>query len=232
MSTLQAGPHIHSLVIEYHLTKPHVQIDPFDRPIDIIMPHPTPREQQQKQPASQSDNTPLASLQKQITQRMEMMGSMCIRLKALEARSRPIQPAAQSALPTLSAQQSTQQVTQLATQSDILQEEEQEEELQQANAENTAEKASDNKATISKNTAQFSTIPRHMLSTVPRQITTQQAENDTTIWPAISASLGNITLWYITAMTTQEEDLLRRSQPIGPLQEDIGRCIFGRIETV
>ena len=159
---------------------------------------------------------------------MEMMRSMCIRLEALEARSRPTQPAAQSALPTLSAQQ----VTQLATQSDILQEEEQEKELQQANAENTAEKASDNKATISKNTAQFSTIPRHMLSTVPRQITTQQAENDTTIWPAISASLGNITSWYITAMTTQEEDLLRRSQPIGPLQEDIGRCIFGRIETV
>ena len=90
--------------------------------------------------------------------------------------------------------------------------------LQQANAENTAEntaeKPSGSKAPISK-------IPRHMLSTVPRQITTQQAENDTTIWPAISACLGNITLvWHITAMTTQEEDLLRRSQPIGPLQEE------------
>ena len=57
-----------------------------------------------------------------------------------------------------------------------------------------------------------------MLSTIPRQIATQQAENDTTIWPAISACLGNITLWYITAMSTQEKDLLRRSQPIGPLR--------------
>ena len=182
------------------------------------MPHPTPREQQQEQPASQSDNTPLASLQKQMTQMMEMMRSMCIRLEALEARSRPTQPAAQSALPTLSAQQSTQQVTQLATQSDTLQEEEQEEELQQANAENTAEKASDNKATISKNMAQLSTIPRHMLSTVLCQITTQQAENDTTIWPAISACLDNVILiWYITGMTSQEKDLLRRLQLIGPL---------------
>ncbi|KAF6233515.1 hypothetical protein HO173_008246 [Letharia columbiana] len=89
--------------------------------------------------------------------------------------------------------------------------------LQQAHAENTAEKPSDNKATIIKNTAQLSKIPRHMLSTVPRQITTQQAENDTTIWPAISACLDNITLWYITAMSTQEKDLLRRSQPSGPL---------------
>ncbi|KAF6225902.1 hypothetical protein HO133_009905 [Letharia lupina] len=114
----------------------------------------------------------------------------------------------------------TQSTTQLATQQATQPEHsvEQEEELQQANAENTAEKPSDNKATISKNTAQLSTIPRHMLSTVPRQITTQQAENDTTIWPAISACLGNITLWYITAMSTQEKDLLRRSQPIGPLQ--------------
>ncbi|KAF6236554.1 hypothetical protein HO173_005335 [Letharia columbiana] len=82
----------------------------------------------------------------------------------------------------------------------------QEKSLQQANAENTAEKASDNKATISKNTAQ--------LSKIPRQIATQQAENDTTIWPAISACLGNITLvWHITAMSKQEKDLLRRSQP-------------------
>ena len=123
---------------------------------------------------------------------------------------------------TQPAHQSTQSTTQLATQQATQPEHsvEQEEELQQANAENTAEKPSDNKATISKNTAQLSTIPRHMLSTVPRQITTQQAENDTTIWPAISACLGNTTLWYITAMTTQEEDLLCRSQPIGPLQEE------------
>ncbi|KAF6224686.1 hypothetical protein HO173_012895 [Letharia columbiana] len=40
--------------------------------------------------------------------------------------------------------------------------EEQEEELQQANAENTAEKSSGNKATIVKNTAQLSKIPRHI----------------------------------------------------------------------
>ncbi|KAF6239010.1 hypothetical protein HO173_002882 [Letharia columbiana] len=56
---------------------------------------------------------------------------------------------------------------------------EQEEDLQQANAENTAEKPSGNKATIVKNTAQLSKIPRHMLSTVPHQIITQQAENTT-----------------------------------------------------
>ncbi|KAF6232978.1 hypothetical protein HO173_008734 [Letharia columbiana] len=62
---------------------------------------------------------------------------------------------------------------QLATQSDTLQEEEQEEELQQANAENTAEKPSGNKAPSTKNTAQLSKIPRHMLSTVPHQIITQ-----------------------------------------------------------
>ncbi|KAF6241046.1 hypothetical protein HO173_000840 [Letharia columbiana] len=67
----------------------------------------------------------------------------------------------------------------LATQSDTLQEEEQEEELQQANAENTAEKPSGNKAPSTKNTAQLSKIPRHMLSTVPYQIITQQAENTT-----------------------------------------------------
>ena len=90
----------------------------------------------------------------------------------------------------------------------------QEKSLQQAKAENTTEKSSDNKATIIKNTAQLSKIPRHILSTVPRQIATQQAENDTTIWPAISACLGNITLvWHITAMSKQEKDLLRRSQP-------------------
>ncbi|KAF6229457.1 hypothetical protein HO173_011584 [Letharia columbiana] len=122
------------------------------------------------------------------------------------------------------SQPSTQSATQLATQSDTLQEEEQEEELQQANAENTAEKPSGNKATIVKNTAQLSKIPRHishplkeeqeeelqqanaentaekpsgnkativkntaqlskiprhMLSTVPHQIITQQAENTT-----------------------------------------------------
>ncbi|KAF6235099.1 hypothetical protein HO173_006726 [Letharia columbiana] len=82
----------------------------------------------------------------------------------------------------------------------------QEKSLQQAKAENTAEKPSDNKATVIKNTAQ--------LSTIPRQIATQQAENDSTIWPAISACLGNITLvWHITAMSKQEKDLLRRSQP-------------------
>ncbi|KAF6236547.1 hypothetical protein HO173_005328 [Letharia columbiana] len=83
--------------------------------------------------------------------------------------------------------------------------EEQEEELQQANAENTAEKPSGNKATIVKNTAQ--------LSKIPRQIITQQAENTTATWPVIPTAL----IWYITAITLQEEDLLRRSQSIGPL---------------
>ncbi|KAF6220214.1 hypothetical protein HO133_003345 [Letharia lupina] len=116
-------------------------------------------------------------------------------------------------------QKTRQQYTRRSLQAVTQQEEEP---LQQANAENTAEKSSDNKATISKNTAQLSTIPRHMLSTVPRQITTQQAENDTTIWPGISACLNNITLiWYITGMTSQEEDLLRRSQPIGSLQDGV-----------
>ncbi|KAF6219487.1 hypothetical protein HO133_003954 [Letharia lupina] len=52
--------------------------------------------------------------------------------------------------------------------------------------EDTAEKSSGNKATIVKNTAQ--------LSTIPRQIITQQAENTTATWPIISACLGNITL--------------------------------------
>ncbi|KAF6226637.1 hypothetical protein HO173_012467 [Letharia columbiana] len=148
-----------------------------------------------------------------------------------EARSRPTQPATQptqlapqsptQSVTQLATQPATQPATQSATQPEHSVEQE-EESLQQANAENTAEntaeKASDNKATISKNTAQLSIIPRHILSTVPHQITTQQAENDTTIWPAISACLDNITLWYITAMSTQEKDLLRRSQPIGPLQ--------------
>ncbi|KAF6236110.1 hypothetical protein HO173_005738 [Letharia columbiana] len=55
----------------------------------------------------------------------------------------------------------------------------QEKSIQQANTENTAEKPSGNKAPSTKNTAQLSKIPRHMLSTVPHQIITQQAENTT-----------------------------------------------------
>ncbi|KAF6219485.1 hypothetical protein HO133_003952 [Letharia lupina] len=102
--------------------------------------------------------------------------------------------------------QSTQSATQSATQPDTQQEKKS---LQQANAENTtentaenpAEKSSGSKAPIVKNIAQ--------LSTIPRQIATQQAENTTTIWPIIPTAL----IWYITAMSTQEEDLLRRSQP-------------------
>ncbi|KAF6218607.1 hypothetical protein HO133_005958 [Letharia lupina] len=151
-----------------------------------------------------SHPTPLTSLQEQMTQMMEMIRSM----PAQQSTQSATQPATQQV--TQPPHQSTQSATQLATQSDTLQEEEQEEELQQANAENTAEKPSGNKATIVKNTAHVSTIPR--------QVITQQMENTTTIWPAISACLGNITLWYITAMSTQEKDLLRRSQPIGPLQ--------------
>ncbi|KAF6217787.1 hypothetical protein HO133_006614 [Letharia lupina] len=96
--------------------------------------------------------------------------------------------------------------TQLATQSDTLQEEGT---LQQANAENTAEKPSGSKAPSTKNTG--------LLSTLPCQIATQQAENTTAIWPVIPTAL----IWYIIAMTSQEEDLLRRSQPIGPLQEEV-----------
>ena len=46
--------------------------------------------------------------------------------------------------------------------------------------ENTAEKPSGNKVLSTKNTAQLSKIPRHMLSTVPYQIITQQAKNITT----------------------------------------------------
>ena len=83
---------------------------------------------------------------------------------ALRAIQPVIQPVTQPA--TQPAHQSTQSSTQSATQPEHSVE--QEEELQQVNAENTAEKASDNKATISKNTAQLSTIPRHILSTVPR----------------------------------------------------------------
>ncbi|KAF6217838.1 hypothetical protein HO133_006249 [Letharia lupina] len=55
--------------------------------------------------------------------------------------------------------------------------------------ENTAEKPSGNKATIVKNTTQLSRIPHHMLSTVPYQIITQQAENTTTTWPVIPTTL-------------------------------------------
>ncbi|KAF6241579.1 hypothetical protein HO173_000290 [Letharia columbiana] len=51
----------------------------------------------------------------------------------------------------------------------------QEKSIQQANAENTTEKPSGNKASSTKNTAQLSKIPRHILSTVPHQIITQQA---------------------------------------------------------
>ncbi|KAF6241201.1 hypothetical protein HO173_000995 [Letharia columbiana] len=120
-----------------------------------------------------------------------------------------IQPAIQPA-----TQPATQPVTQPAAQStpQPITQSKQEEEPLQAITENTAEKPSGNKATIVKNMAQ--------LSTIPRQIITQQAENTTTIWPTVSTCLGNITLWYITAMSTQEKDLLRRSQPIGPLQEE------------
>ncbi|KAF6223673.1 hypothetical protein HO133_000516 [Letharia lupina] len=125
--------------------------------------------------------------------------------------------------------------TQSATQPEHSVEQE-EESLQQANAENTAEKPSDNTATIIKNTAQLSKTPRHMLSTIPRQTTTQQ-ENITAIWPIISAAL----LWHtITELSIQEKDLLRRSQPnhygygnwTSAGKGHIGRCIFGRIETV
>ncbi|KAF6239896.1 hypothetical protein HO173_001504 [Letharia columbiana] len=73
----------------------------------------------------------------------------------------------------------------------------QEKSIQQANAENTAEKPSGNKAPSTKNTAQLSKIPRHMLSTVPHQIITQQAENTTTTWPVIPTAL----------ITSQEEEL-------------------------
>ncbi|KAF6219489.1 hypothetical protein HO133_003956 [Letharia lupina] len=145
---------------------------------------------------------------------------------ALQAKQTATQLATQSTTqPSIKhvTQPVTQSTTQLATQSATQPEhsvEQEEESLQQADAENTAEKPSDNKAPSTKNTAQLSKIPRHMLSTIPRQIATQQAENNTTIWPAVSTCLGNITLWYITAMTTQEEDLLCRSQPIGPLQEE------------
>ena len=129
----------------------------------------------------------------------------------------------------------TQPVTQPAhqsTQSATLPEHSVKQEEEQCGTENTAEstaeKASGNKATIIKNTAQ--------LSMIPRQVATQQAENDTAIWPIIPTVL----MWYITAMTTQEKDLLRRSQPnhygysnwTSADKDHIGRCIFGRIETV
>ncbi|KAF6225961.1 hypothetical protein HO173_012628 [Letharia columbiana] len=92
--------------------------------------------------------------------------------------------------------------------SDTLQEEEQEEELQQANAENTAEKPSGNKATIVKNTAQLSKIPRYMLSTIPYQIITQQAENTTVTWPVIPTALRSKRRNY----NRQMRRILRRNQ--------------------
>ncbi|KAF6238646.1 hypothetical protein HO173_003152 [Letharia columbiana] len=55
--------------------------------------------------------------------------------------------------------------------------------------ENTAEKPSGNKAPSTKNTAQLSKIPHHMLSTVLHQIITQQAENTTATWPIIPTAL-------------------------------------------
>ncbi|KAF6218605.1 hypothetical protein HO133_005956 [Letharia lupina] len=120
---------------------------------------------------------------------------------------RSLQPVTQSATQQ-ATQSSTQSATQQATQSDTLQEVE----LQQANAENTAEntaeKSSGSKAFSIKNTAHLSTIPRHS------NHYDIDAENDTAIWPLIPTAL----MWYITAMSTQEKDLLRRSQPIGPLQ--------------
>ncbi|KAF6229220.1 hypothetical protein HO133_007336 [Letharia lupina] len=139
--------------------------------------------------------------------------------------------------------QAVKSVTQPATQPEhsVKQEEEQytaeniaEEPLQQAHTENTAEKPSDNKAIITKNTAQLSKIQRHILSTLPRQIFTQQAENTTATWPVIPATF----LWHtITELSIQEKDLLRRSQPnhydqLGHCRRKIGRFIIGRIETV
>ncbi|KAF6231536.1 hypothetical protein HO173_010288 [Letharia columbiana] len=122
----------------------------------------------------------------------------------------------------------TERPTYLATQPEHSVKQE-EESLQQANAENTAEKSSGSKAPSTKNAG--------LLSTIPRQVINQQMENTTTIWPAISTCLGNIALiWYIIELTTQEKDLLRRSQPnhygqLGLFRTEFGRCIFGRIET-
>ncbi|KAF6224752.1 hypothetical protein HO133_009946 [Letharia lupina] len=177
--------------------------------------------------------TPLASLQEQMTQMMEMIRIMSTRLEALEARSRPTQPATQP------AHQVTQQATPSVAQSDTSQEEDiaeksaetvssssdttdllstishqpdtqQEEDPLQANAESTAEKSSDSKAPSTKNTAQLSKIPRHMPSTIPHQTITQQAENTTAAWPIIPTT----SLWHtITELSIEEKDLLRRSQP-------------------
>ncbi|KAF6232139.1 hypothetical protein HO173_009733 [Letharia columbiana] len=144
------------------------------------------------------------------------------------------QPVTQSA-----TQPATQPVTQSTTQPEHPVEQEEEplqaiaENTAENTAENVAEKPSDSKAPSTKNTAQLSKIPRHLLSTIPRQIATQQAENDTAIWPIIPTTL----LWHtITELSIQEKDLLRRSQPnhYGPLslRRNIGRCILGRIETV
>ncbi|KAF6233911.1 hypothetical protein HO173_007741 [Letharia columbiana] len=101
--------------------------------------------------------------------------------------------------------------------------EEQEEELQQANAENTAEntaeKPSGNKATIVKNTAQLSKIPRHMLSTVPHQIITQQAENTTATWPVIPTTLRSKRRIYNRRMRRTLRRTLRRQSSAAVTQQ-------------
>ncbi len=110
------------------------------------------------------------------------------------------QPAAQPA-----PQPAKQPVKQLVTQ--------QEEESLQANTEATAEKSSNIQAISTKNPGTLSRVSRQVLSTIPHQFIKQSShptEHITTFWPAIS---GIALIWHITELSTQEKDLLRRSQP-------------------
>ncbi len=107
-------------------------------------------------------------------------------------------------------QLASQQVKQLAKQQVTQQEEES---LYQANTEATAEKSSNIQAISTKNLGTLSKISRQVLSTIPRQIIKQDSHNleyTTAFWPAIS---GIALMWHITELSTQEKDLLRRSQP-------------------
>ncbi len=84
--------------------------------------------------------------------------------------------------------------------------------LQLVNTEATAEKSSNIQAISTKNLGTLSRIPRQVLSTIPHRIIKQSShptEHITIFWPVISVTL----LCHITELSTQEKDLLRRSQP-------------------
>ena len=197
------------------MIKTTFQIDPFTRPVDITtMASNNP---------SQSDTAPPTSQDKtMLLQMIKMMRSLNARMKALEARTRPTTPVQQSQSVQQITRPMTQPITQPATQQiaqPITQESTQlatqpEQSEQQEHRENTAEKesidSSDGKVITTKNTGLLSTIPRLAISLWFQQHS--DTEDITAIWPVLPVHRC-VSIWYITGLSIQEVDLLRRSQP-------------------